>query len=924
MLQLFYSHRTEALMERLAANLARQREERGIWEPVHLVVPNAQVETYVRQGLAQSLRIAAHLKVRFLDGLYRFSLPEQDPPLRLLDRAAYQGALLALFQTPGFLDQAALAPVRNYLRNELGGTRAVQLSHEVARLFEEYTLSRPEWLAAWGRDQEPGTRAPLELEAWQRLLWRACRTHLEAAPFRWISLPEYLDSEWVEQTAFPPAIHLFGLSHVSQTYHQVFRRLAQRTELLLYTLNPCEAFWDDLESERRLPVEALFAREDEAEAPLESRALQLWGRPGREHIRLLNAEAGYDFESDFPELRGDTLLQSLLEEIRHRGQAAIEPRMADESLRILACPSARREAEAVADRIWEAVEDFRTRGEALRFSEIAIIVPAAQREACAAHLRAAFEAAHGIPLTELDGPGAGMASLVEAAQLLLRLPLSGLDRRSVLEALGHPALRELHPDLDPGPWAEWCGAVGIVRGADAAELAGSYVEHDLLNWDQGLKRLALGAFLPPETGLELEGERFWPGPEAEGSAAFLALARSLVSDLQRLRGLRLDPRQWVLQLSEFLERHLGSQDEGRSRNLQRLLKGLAKLVDLAPEGLQAAQLEYAGALELARGTLDRTLSEGSAALARGVVLASYLPMRAIPFKVLFLMGLGEGLFPVRDPVNPLDLRTFRRRLGDVSPGERDRYLFLEMLLCARERLVLSYVARDPITGESLEPSPLLRELGEIAEVHLLESARAELRMEIPLWRHADASSRAPGARLEAQAAWLARNGSEGILDPKAAALLPALEMPPAPRRRARRSRRASPSDCPSSGSGWSAPCRAPPPSGWGCARPRRMRLPSWKRSPSNPGDWSAGPSCAGPSGRPSAAAGRRRPATTSCGSAPRPGACCPWGCWGTSSAPDTWSACGPGRSIWGPKGSRCTASGRCPKASCPPRRCIPP
>ena len=37
-------------------------------------------------------------------------------------------------------------------------------------------------------------------------------------------------------------------------------------------------------------------------------------------------------------------------------------------------------------------------------------------------------------------------------------------------------------------------------------------------------------------------------------------------------------------------------------------------------------------------------------------------------------------------------------------------MFLETLLCARERLVLSYVARDELTGERLEPSSVILEL----------------------------------------------------------------------------------------------------------------------------------------------------------------------------------------------------------------------
>ena len=77
-------------------------------------------------------------------------------------------------------------------------------------------------------------------------------------------------------------------------------------------------------------------------------------------------------------------------------------------------------------------------------------------------------------------------------------------------------------------------------------------------------------------------------------------------------------------------------------------------------------------------------------------------MRAIPFRVAFLLGMGEGRFPTTERRDPLDLRARRRRVGDVTPAERDKYVFLEALLCARERFYVSWVSRDALTGDPIE------------------------------------------------------------------------------------------------------------------------------------------------------------------------------------------------------------------------------
>ena len=57
MFRVCYSNRTEALLEALVGNLRDERRGRSPFEPVRLVVPNRNVETYVKLGLAASANI---------------------------------------------------------------------------------------------------------------------------------------------------------------------------------------------------------------------------------------------------------------------------------------------------------------------------------------------------------------------------------------------------------------------------------------------------------------------------------------------------------------------------------------------------------------------------------------------------------------------------------------------------------------------------------------------------------------------------------------------------------------------------------------------------------------------------------------------------------------------------------------------------
>jgi exodeoxyribonuclease V gamma subunit len=91
--------------------------------------------------------------------------------------------------------------------------------------------------------------------------------------------------------------------------------------------------------------------------------------------------------------------------------------------------------------------------------------------------------------------------------------------------------------------------------------------------------------------------------------------------------------------------------------------------------------------------------------------SSLRPMRAVPAKVIVLMGMGDGLFPRTEQTNTLNLLLSNSR-GDYYPSQvdLDRYIFLEAILSARNYLVLSYVSQKPGDAKKLSPSLLVKEL----------------------------------------------------------------------------------------------------------------------------------------------------------------------------------------------------------------------
>lgn len=791
MIHLTYSNRTEALLDALVRRLHEERAERSPLEPLRVAVPNRNIERYAELGVARRLGIAANLRFPRLEELVNEWLGERERPL-LLDNPLRARVLRAL-SDPDLLAHPTMGPVRRYLhgageRPDAVERRRAQLAVHTSALFREYSLSRAELLDGWTMSRLSFAGGPhAHTEAWQSTLFRWMRDAPWAGDAR--TLSEALRATKAPHSWARP-LHVFGVSYVAPIFSQFFDALGEHTELHLYALNPCEEFWEDIETEGELrrrrrgtstEPEWFFEGEDpfrlhvDTEAPL----LRAWGRPGREHVRLLDALTECDFDPRFvdplPEAPAEveglplfaraqetTLLEKMQHDILTRAPRRETPAGAhsDSSVTILACPGVRREVESVAAEIWSLVETL----DDLSFTDIAVLVNGPDRDAYLPHVEAVFEEAHRIPFNVADLSLAASNPMVEGALRVLGLPASGFTRPDVLGVMTHPAVHGRVGDVGEEEWEALASRLGIFHGLDRSELEGTYVAaEDRLSWDQGITRVALGAFASAERDgeprfVDLDGRLYLPEAAPVGSlieARFALLARSLSSDVRFARASSLSLPQWASFASAMLSAYLTPTDEREESVLRRVRAVVSKLGELDLDG---SKYRYSAVWELLRADIEALGGGRGQGLVDGVAISSLVPMRAIPFRVVFILGLGEGRFPAADRRDSMDLRAARRRAGDVTPPERDRYAFLETLLCARERLILSYVARDARTGDALAPSVVVSELLDAIEEGYLPGARGALVRRVPLRRDEEAAMCAvlPEAAAEHDARTLGR------------------------------------------------------------------------------------------------------------------------------------------------------------------------
>ena len=107
-------------------------------------------------------------------------------------------------------------------------------------------------------------------------------------------------------------------------------------------------------------------------------------------------------------------------------------------------------------------------------------------------------------------------------------------------------------------------------------------------------------------------------------------------------------------------------------------------------------------------------------LTSGVTIGGFSSLSAVPFKQVYMMGMGAGGFPGRASDSTLDVRGTGWRLGDVSIPNRNRFLFLESIMSVRDRLVLSYPNRDIEKDAELFPSGIVLDVEKFIGNHVLD------------------------------------------------------------------------------------------------------------------------------------------------------------------------------------------------------------
>ncbi len=705
MLHIHFGNRIERLVDALA-DVIGESADLGALTPESIVVGHPGMEEWLKRALAERCGIAANLAFQQPGSFVWRMLRARDPDLPIhspLERGPLIWRLYA-----ALTDLSAIqAPVIAQYLNAGDERTPFELAEILATLFEQYQIYRPQWIRDWEAE-----RTVADDSGWQAMLWR--RVAEGATPN-----PAQLYTDFVANIGalapandLPARVSIFGVSALAPAYLELFSALAQTRDVFLFVPNPSRAYWGDIEPESRLARWQLV-RPDRAEFATSGHPLlSALGTQTRDFIELLHDLSGdwishEHFEQPIP----GSLLTRLQSDILDLADPDTEAvRVTDESVQVHVCHSRRREIEVLHDTLLACFETDSTLG----CEDILVMAPNIAEYAD--HISTVFGGApfdRYIPWSLADLSVREKHPIAEAVLELLDLPDSRFRVSDVLGLLELPAIARRY-DLDTqslGDLRRWVERVGVRWGIDGAHRAAlGLPAQDGYSWRFGLDRLLAGYAIAPNDGTVWEGIAPWA--EFEGHAARpLGALCAFVDLLAQWRDRIAVPRplvEWAAVMHELLS-VFEPEDGNEAAAIAVVRQAVNDLSD------QAQRAEFAGNVPraVARSALAARLAVPHYPrpfLSGRVTFCALAPMRSVPARVVWLLGMSEADFPRRGRPPGFDLIAKRRQLGDRARRIEDRALFLEALGAARRAFHVSYVGRSERDDSALPPSVVLNEL----------------------------------------------------------------------------------------------------------------------------------------------------------------------------------------------------------------------
>lgn len=580
----------------------------------------------------------------------------------------------------------------------------------------------------------------------------------------------------------PQRFFICGIAALPPLYVKALEALGKHCDVHLMYTNPCQYYWADiqdlatkLKQRLRLPLHRFASNTNKALtvdnvsisnasinntsinkilankngnqnsiSPISEDLTQThpllanWGKLGRDqlyqfadlsHLQEIDAFVEYEnstllnqVKNDLLKLDNPTILGITIDQLENsQAKRILDER--DDSISFHVCHSALREVEVLHDNLLAKLAADPT----LNIRDIVVMV--ADISAYAPYIQAVFGNApkeRHLPFSISDRAAKQLHPVIDAVSRLMLIGQERFEVESIIALLSVPALAQKFniQESDLPLIEQWIKSANIYWGKDDAWMAQqSLTPTGQFTWRFGLDRLLLGLTKTEQSGV---WNGIAPVEEALINPDLIGQLDAFIEALfnwQNFISHRYALAEWQTLFNQLIEQFfiLDEADEALFLAMQEAWNEVidAGLIINFSEPVVINILHQEWLLKIDNEKVSQRFLIGK------INFCTLMPMRSVPFKVVCLLGMNEGVYPRTVAPVAFDLIAKHPKRGDRSRRDDDRYLFLEALLAAQQCLYISYVGLSIQNNAQLNPSILVNELLDyLAQSYVLESGLA--------------------------------------------------------------------------------------------------------------------------------------------------------------------------------------------------------
>ncbi|WWO98002.1 MAG: exodeoxyribonuclease V subunit gamma [Candidatus Dasytiphilus stammeri] len=661
----------------------------------YIMVPSNKMAQWLKIALAEQLDIVANIKFKLPSNFIWEILLTLQPTLpteNFFNKSHITWKLMAIL--PKMLNKPEFEIFKRYLDSHQDKYKLFQLAKNLANIFDQYLVYRPDWLILWERNKLVNT-LPWKTQKWQAPLWYALIKYTEkiGQPTWHIANLYHQLIQTLQQTkklpsGLPKRIFISGMTILPPIYINILYEVSKYMDIHFMFTNPCRYYWSHIQHKYldNLRIKDVYSLPNIATQHgnqfTNQMLLASWGKLGRDNLYLLSKietqdiDAFVDIEAnnllhklqhDLLEMEDHTILGLTPENLSNSyNKRLLDPK--DHSVRIHICYSKQRELEVLQDQLIEMI----ARDSSLTPSDIIVMVT--DINIYAPFIQAVFgnpPSEYYLPFTIYDRGACDAHPVIQAFLSLLRITEITYFSEEMLLILEVPSIaKKFNVNENDLCYLRNCmyesGNQWILEDDKIGNLPVG-IRTKIIQFLLKLKKLQL--LLKKSRVLN----------------EWKPLCQELLNDFF----IRCeDPdTEVVLNFIELQWQHLFS-------------NGISYYPDKIPITLLidelVNQLDQIDLLPISRSSIHFC----------SLISSFYIP----PVKIVCLLGMNDSLYPRILIPRALNLMRHQPQCGDCNPRDEDRYFFLETLLSAQNQFYVSYVGRSVEDNKEILPSMLVSEL----------------------------------------------------------------------------------------------------------------------------------------------------------------------------------------------------------------------